>query len=271
MVKSIPLMKILLVQIRKDAMKQHEYQCVLEKTGLDASELVSFDIFDRLVTHADLDGCDALIVGGSGGYCVSEREIVSQIEAMEEVIREARRRGMPILGLCFGHHLIAEALGGEVKQDRERQEVGTFMVERLPASDVDPVFSHLPYSFAAQEGHKDHVTTLPPSAIHLAQTSNSPFQAFTFPGEPIYSMQLHPELAKPDVFTRLEFYRDLYLKSLMDASTTDAGVTAEGVAASGQNEFEQIMAKTFDTPEAEKILQLFVNEVVRAGKRYPQP
>ena len=263
-------MKILFVQIRKDAMKEHEYACVLEKTGLTHDELVSFDIFERLITPADLDGFDALIVGGSGGYCVSERVIVSEIEAIEEVIREARRRMMPILGLCFGHHLIAEALGGEVKQDRERQEVGTFEFERLPSSDQDPIFSQLPNTFFVQEGHKDHVSRLPFGAVHLGQTPLSPLQAFTFPGEAIYSMQLHPELAKKDVFTRLGFYRDLYLKSLIDGKTIDAGVTAEGVSASGQTEFDEIMNRTFDTPEAEQILRLFLNEVVIQKKRYPQ-
>lgn len=262
-------MKILLVQIRKDAMKQHEYDCVLEKTGLTKNELVSFDIFERLITPADLDGFDALIIGGSGGYCISERVIVPEIEAIEEVIREARRRQMPILGLCFGHQLIAEALGGEVQQDRERQEVGTFEVERLPVSDRDPIFSQLPRIFLTQEGHKDHVTRLPAGAVHLVETQQSPFQAFTFPGEPIYSMQLHPELAKKDVFTRLGFYRDLYLKSLMEPSLTDAGSTAEGLAVSGQTEFDQIIEKTFDTPEAEKILKLFVDDVVSQKKRYP--
>ncbi len=256
-------MKILLVQIRKDVMKAHEEDCVREKMGLTRDELMSFDIFERLIQPADLDGFDALIVGGSGGYCVSERTISNEINAIEETMREARARKMPILGICFGHHLAAEAFGGEVKQDRDRQEVGTYEVERLSASDVDPIFSHLPRTFLAQEGHKDHVTRLPPGAVHLAKTAMSPLQAFTFPGEPIYSMQLHPELAKADVFVRLEHYRDLYLKSLLDTATTDAGV-------SGKNEFDEVMDRTFDTPEAEKILKLFLEEILIGGKRYPQ-
>lgn len=264
-------MKILLIQIRQDAMKQHEEDCVREKMGLTKDELISFDVFERLITPADLDGIDAIIIGGSGGYCVSERVIAPQIEAIEEIIRQARTRGIPMLGLCFGHHLVAEALGGEVRQDRQHQEVGTFEFERLPPSDLDPIFSQLPNTFFAQEGHKDHVTRLPAGAVHLGRTLLSPLQAFTFAGEPIYSMQLHPELAKKDVFTRLGFYRDLYLKSLMDATQKDAEVTAEGMAASGQTEFDEIMGRTFDTPEAEKILKLFLDEIVLQKKRYPLP
>ncbi len=254
-------MKVLLLQIRRDVMKEHERKCVVAKSGLSEQEIVAFDIFERLITADDLNGYDALVVGGSGGYCVSEREIPAEIDAMEGVIREARQRRMPVLGICFGHHLIAEALGGEVRQDRDRQEVGTFEVAQTAEAKVDPIFSHLPASFLAQEGHKDHVTKLPPGAVHLLSTPTSPLQAFTFPGEPIYSMQLHPELSKADVFERLDFYRSLYLKSQMVEGTTDVGA--------GSTEFDTIMSATMDTPEAEKILHLFFEEVVDNGKRYP--
>ncbi len=255
-------MKILLIQIRKDVMKEHEYQCVLEKTGLKSDELVAFDIFERLVTPGDLEGCDALIIGGSGGYCVSQREIPEEIDAIIAVANAARHRGMPILGICFGHQLLAPAFGGETKMDRERQELGTYEITQLPAAKVDPIFSHLPETFLAQEGHKDHVTTLPPGAVHLATSVLSPNQAFTFPGEGVYGFQMHPELAKKDILTRLEHYRELYLKSMMNDATMDAG-------GGGQTEFDEVMARTFETPEAEKILKLFVDKIVRGGERYP--
>lgn len=255
-------MKILLVQIRKDIIKEHEERCVLEKTGLQPSELVAFDIFERLILPSDLDGYDALIVGGSGGYCVSERTIPAELDAISIVIRSARERGMPILGLCFGHQLMADALGGTVKMDRDRQELGTYEITRLPTSDIDPIFSELPRTFLAQEGHKDHVVALPPDAVHLATSVLSPIQAFTFPGEGIYGLQLHPELGRNDVLTRLEHYKDLYLKSMAPQDTTDAG-------ADGKTEFDEVMAKTSETPEAEAIMKLFIEKIVRGGQRYP--
>lgn len=261
--------RVLFVQIREDAMKEHEFQCVREKISLTSDDLVSFDIFSRLLTLSDLDGFEALIIGGSGGYCLSERKIEPQCHSIKEAVREARRRRLPILGICFGHHLITEALGGAVTQDRERQEVGTFEIKQKSAARLDPIFSLLPERFFAQEGHKDHVVALPPGAVLLASTDGSPYQIFTFPGEPIYSIQLHPELNRQDVAERLEFYRGLYLKSLI-RSRTEAGVQVEGVSANGQDEFDQIMRCTFETPEAERILKLFMSEIILAGKFYPQ-
>lgn len=244
------MLHVLLVQIRKDAMKEHEYECIREKMGLEVQELHSFDIFERLIVPADLEGYDALVLGGSGAYCVSEKEIPQEISSIEAVVVAARGRGMPILGICFGHHLLAEAFGGEVKQDRERQEVGTFLVTRV-GGEEDPLFRTLPATFLAQEGHKDHVTILPPGAILLASTPKSPNQAFTFPGEMIYSVQFHPELGKEDVLSRVTYYRDLYLAEKKQGAT-DAG--------SSQNtSFDAIVRNTQETPDASLLLRRFVH------------
>lgn len=242
------MLRVLLVQIRKDAMKEHEYECIREKMGLTSQELHAFDIFDRLILPEDLQGYDALVLGGSGAYCVSEKEIPEEIASIERVAIAAREQGIPILGICFGHHLLAEAFGGEVLQDRARQEVGTFLVTRVGGED-DPLFCDFSPSFLAQEGHKDHVTVLPPGAVLLASTPKSPYQAFTFPGESIYSVQFHPELDKKDVLSRVAYYRDLYvLEKKQDA--TDAG-------SSQDTPYDDIVRNTQETPEASLFLLRF--------------
>lgn len=258
-------LKILLVQIRKDAMKEHEQQCVVDKSGLRSEQIVSFDIFERLMSPADLDGFDALIIGGSGAFCVSERQIVAENESIEEVIREARKRGLPTLGICYGHHLIAEAFGAVVKQDRARQETGTFSVTKTLAAEHDPIFQQLPSSFRAQQGHKDHVMALPSGAVSLATSEQSPYQAFVFPGEPIYSVQFHPELGREDVLTRLTFYHDQYLKKMLTTGVSDAGASGKA------DEFNAIAEKTTETPDAERVIRLFLEEIVVGGKRCGQP
>lgn len=255
------MLKVLLVQIRKDAMKEHEYGCVVEKLGISSDELVAWNIFEQLLEPQDLERYDAVIFGGSGAYCVSEKEIPEEIASLERCIVAAREQKVPMLGICFGHHLIAEALGGTVVQDKDRQEVGTFALARMNAAARDPLFSHLPATFLVQEGHKDHVVALPPGAVHLALTPQSRFQAFTFPGEPIYSVQFHPELDREDVLSRVEYYRHLYTTSL-DATATDAG--------SGRgSSLQEIVERTEETPEAAGFLRLFLDEIVRGGKRYP--
>lgn len=256
------MLKVLLVQIRKDVMKEHEYRCVLEKLDVSAQELVVWDIFDRLLEPKDLLGYDAIILGGSGAYCVSEKEIPEEIASLERCIVAAREQKIPLLGICFGHHLIAEALGGSVVQDRERQEVGTFPLIHTVRASQDPIFSHLPHIFFAQEGHKDHVVALPPGAVHLALTSNSRFQAFTFPGEPLYSVQFHPELDRKDVLSRVEYYRSAYVTPSSDEGVTDAG-------AGERSSYDEIIDHTKETPEAAQFLRLFLDEIVRGKKTYP--
>lgn len=253
--------KVLLVQVRKDAMKEHEYRCVLEKLGIPSKDLVAWDIFEKFLEPHDLEEYDAVIFGGSGAYCVSEKEIPEEIACLERCIVAARERKIPMLGICFGHHLIAEALGGTVVQDRDRQEVGTFALGRMSAAAHDPLFSLLPATFLAQEGHKDHVVVLPPGAVHLALTPQSRFQAFTFPGEPIYGVQFHPELDREDVFSRVEYYRSLYVASSFDDGTTDAG-------AGGRSSFEEIIQRTEETPDMASFLRLFLDEIVLGKKTY---
>jgi len=250
-------MKILLVQIRQDAIAEHEYAAILEKMQIPAEQLVSWNVFTSLTPPAEIATFTAVIIGGSGAYCVSEWTIPNELEAIERVIHEARSLSLPMIGICFGHQLLAHALGGVVTMDRTRQETGTYEISCTDAAADDEIFSQLPKSFLAQEGHKDHVTTLPPDAIHLAFTPLSTNQAFVMPGERIYGVQFHPELAKADVRTRLEYYRQEYARH-QGKDSSDAGM-----AGTGLDDFADILDKTYDTPDAARMLRAFAECVRR--------
>lgn len=243
--------RVLLIQIRDDAMREHEYFAVQEKIG-DIVSVVPFDIFSRLLVEEDFVSVDAIVVGGSGKYCVSEHEIQKEIENLEWFLREARARGIPMFAICFGHHLLAEALGGTVAQDRARQETGVCDVTVTDAGATDALFSSAPRVFGAQEGHKDHVTMLPPGAVLLASSALSPIQAFTFSGTLIYSVQFHPELSAHDVQTRLDFYASHYTRNgTSDAGHADSAVTPTRVE---------------DTPEATSIFVAWAEAVANRSK-----
>ena len=236
-------------------MAEHEYRAILEKMQIPAEQLVPWNIFESLTPPAAIRTFDALIIGGSGAYCVSEWTIPKELEAIEGAIYEARSLALPILGICFGHQLLAHALGGVVEMDRARQETGTYEISCTDAAMNDEIFSHLPKTFLAQEGHKDHVTALPPGAIRLASTPSSANQAFVMPGERMYGVQFHPELSKADVATRLEYYRREYAQH-HGADTSDAGATGKG-----RDDFADILERTKETPEAEEVLKRFCTMV----------
>ena len=76
-------------------------------------------------------------------------------------LREAAHEGLPLLGICYGHQLIAHALGGEVGWHPEGREMGTVEIERLAPSNDDPLFGGLPGRFAAQATHLQSVLRAP--------------------------------------------------------------------------------------------------------------
>ncbi len=101
-------------------------------------------------------------------------------------------RTTPVLGVCFGHQLLAHALGARVERHPGGPEVGSHEVELTPAGRRDPLFAGLGSPLLVQEHHEDHVPEPPPGAEILASNDHSPVQAFAH-GPNIRAVQFHPE------------------------------------------------------------------------------
>lgn len=242
-------MKILLIQIRPDRITQdHEFDCFLEKSGLSSDDFVRLDVFKRLPKKSDLDGIDGVIVGGSGDYCVSKGDLPEVSEAINKLIRFARKEDVPVMGVCFGAQLMVKALGGKVEMDENNVEMGTFPVTKNENTKKCPVFIDLPETFNAQLGHKDHIVELPKGAVNLASSEKSVVQAFAFPGERVYAITFHPELTKKSVLWRIDRY------------AKDYGVTPEKRA--------ELSSKLKESSVAQKVLQNFIENVVGKGMKY---
>lgn len=99
---------------------------------------------------------------------------------------------VPVLGVCFGHQLIARALGGRVERNPRGPEAGTREVALTPEGLRDPLFAGLPRRLAVQQSHFDHVPALPPGAVLLAGNDHTPVQAFAH-GPRLRAVQFHPE------------------------------------------------------------------------------
>ena len=140
-------------------------------------------------TDAPLPGprdADAFVITGSSSS-VTER--APWMLRAEELVRGIEQARVPLLGICFGHQMIAQALGGEVQKNPRGREIGTVRVDRLAD---DPVFEGLPRAFDVNATHVDAVVKLPPRAELLATTSLDPAAAFRV-GDRVKAVQFHPE------------------------------------------------------------------------------
>jgi GMP synthase (glutamine-hydrolysing) len=101
-------------------------------------------------------------------------------------VRSAIDAGLPVLGVCWGHQLLAEILGGTV-EDRGAYELGYVEVEQVQD---DPLFEDVPNPFVAFATHSDEVMSLPDDVTVLARNADG-IQAFR--KDRVYGVQFHPE------------------------------------------------------------------------------
>ncbi len=147
---------------------------------LDA-DLVEFDVNSgTLPPHTDFDG---LVVTGSRS---SVYEDEAWIEPLVEYVAEAAADGVPILGVCYGHQVLAEALGGRVA-GMDSFELGYNTVEQV---DDDPLFDGISESFRVFTSHGDAVAELPPGAELIARNE---YGVHGFRREHCWGVQFHPE------------------------------------------------------------------------------
>jgi GMP synthase (glutamine-hydrolysing) len=158
--------------------------------GLERDEAVVVDVEggDPLPTR---EGFAGTIVTGSAAM-VTDRHDWSERSAAW--LREAAHAGMPLLGICYGHQLIAHALGGTVGDNPSGREMGTVHLDLHPPAADDPLFSGLPLQFPAQATHLQSVLAPPRGATVLARSTQDDCHAYRW-GDAVWGLQFHPEFS----------------------------------------------------------------------------
>jgi GMP synthase (glutamine-hydrolysing) len=133
-------------------------------------------------------GADGVLLTGS---YASVTERAPWMVALGELLIQAAG-SIPVLGVCFGHQLLASALGGPVERNPRGPEVGTREVVLTDAGRADPLLAGLPARLPVQQLHEDHVPAAPPGAVLLATGRHTPVQAFAH-GPRLRAVQFHPE------------------------------------------------------------------------------
>lgn len=121
--------------------------------------------------------CDGWLITGSrhGAY-----EDLPFIPPLEDLIREAYAADIPLVGICFGHQIIAQALGGKVEKFREGWAVGR------------QTYDWNGEQVSLNAWHQDQVTVAPPDATVCASNAFCQFAAMIY-GKTAFTVQAHPE------------------------------------------------------------------------------
>lgn len=132
---------------------------------------------------------------------------------------------VPVLGICYGHQLLAHALGGEVARHPGGLEIGTVTVQRLPESADDALLGGLPQAFPAQVVHEQSVRRLPPGAVPLAANAHEAHHAFRV-GHCAWGVQFHPEFSDAVMRDYVQCFAPSLRRSGIDAEALHGQVRA---------------------------------------------
>lgn len=239
----VAALRILLIQARSTSdIELQEQECFLERCRIDPRQLTPLNVLRDPVGVGSLDGHHALMIGGAGEY--SATQDYAWMPELLDLIWHAHDIDFPTFGSCWGHQLIARALGGRVIHDSELAEMGCHPVTLTDAGRLDPLFGAFPDRFLVNMGHHDRIVQLPPGAIELARSDTQPNQAFRMDGRRMYGTQFHSELDAFRERQRLYRYREHYPEIAADES------------------FQAVLSNLADTSEVDHLLHDFLLKCV---------
>ena len=136
-------------------------------------------------------GVGAVVVTGSSAMVTAgEPWMLSGQEWLGSFFKTER----PLLAVCFGHQLLARALGGVVGTNPGGREIGTIKVTFNDAAQNDPLFGLLPRNAEFQASHLESVLKVPEGATILGASALDPTQGLRL-GRQAWSVQFHPEFS----------------------------------------------------------------------------
>lgn len=144
-------------------------------------DIVAYDVIAGELP-SDPEECDAWLTTGSR-HSVNDDE--TWIRALEGFVRDVAAAGVPFIGICFGHQMLARALGGSVVRSEDGWGVGVKEVEVLPELGLGE-------SYRVLTSHQDQVETIPPGGEILGWNEHCPVSMLRV-GSKMLGIQGHPE------------------------------------------------------------------------------
>ena len=185
---------------------------------------------------------NGVIVTGSAGPVYEDKP---WIPPLIDFLKAAHEAGAWILGVCFGHHALAVALGGEVKENPRGREMGTVRIYLTEAGKASPLFDGFRSGDPVNLVHRTYVSKLPPGAERLAFNRMTPTQAFR--SGRAFGYQPHPEMTPAILEQLVRMYGSVLVRR--EHFLDDTG------------HLENFIGTFSETPSSMRILENFVRVV----------
>jgi GMP synthase-like glutamine amidotransferase len=164
---------------------------------------------------ADFDAYDAVLLTGSRADSFSDEPWVKALRGRVDELLARRKK---LLGICFGHQLIALCLGAQVGRAPQGWGLGRMRYDWVGPRPLKPQAADASVTLLAS--HQDQVATLPPGATLLARSDFCPVAAYQVEDR-VLCVQPHPEFV-PD-----------YTAYLLDKRRASVGEQAYAAARAG--------------------------------------
>ena len=207
-----------------DVARDHgDFETLFQNLLAAAPEAMPVRVFDarRATALPNLDAVRGLVITGSHAM-VSHAEPWS--EALKPWLVEARERNIAMLGVCYGHQLMAAAFGGVSDFHPAGRESGTREIALSEAGREDALLGGLPPRFRAHLSHAQTVLAAPAGSCVLAANAHDPYQALRH-GPRQWSVQFHPEFTAAVMRAYLDRQREVLAGQGEDPERLIAEVT----------------------------------------------
>lgn len=183
-----------------------------------APQIVRTFAGDPVPSH--LGAARGLILMG-GPMSVYEQNKYPHLQEELHLLRNALAQQKPILGICLGSQLLAASLGARVFQGAQK-EIGWHPVQLTQFAAQDPLWQNVPSSFVAFHWHGD-CFNLPPHAVPLASSQQTPIQAFRY-GANAYGLLFHLEVTPSQIEGMVQTFGEEVRAACADANTILGGM-----------------------------------------------
>lgn len=189
-------MKIALLQADHVPSHRHAYSGgnypeMFANLFLKTATIIDMDVYDVTLEEypTDYDQYDGFVITGSKATTF---ERLPWIVTLEQKIHQIVASNKKIVGICFGHQMLAQSFGGAVRRSDFGWGIGVQTVEMLEQKAwMEPYYEHLSLLFY----HQDQVMELPPDAELLGTTDYCPVQMFCIDNQ-VLGIQAHPEMLR---------------------------------------------------------------------------